>query len=83
MSTAFPFFPGGEKICAQCEYGEHIELRCRKHLDLVWHTKNIGYIGGRSIFFDLDGTCQKANKTKCDCPLSELFHPEHAQSKTK
>lgn len=29
----------------------HITLTCRNHLDLAWSTKNLGWIGARSIFF--------------------------------
>jgi hypothetical protein len=32
-------------------YGQHIDLYCVNHPELRWHTKNIGYIGARSIFF--------------------------------
>jgi hypothetical protein len=32
-------------------WGEHIMLTCKNHPNLRWHTKNISYIGARSIFF--------------------------------
>src|ERR1044071_5505075 len=39
------------RITPFAKYGEHIPLFCVNHPDLRWHTKNIGGIGARSIFF--------------------------------
>lgn len=46
-----------------------VTLTCRNHPALRWRTKNIGWIGARSIFFDgnpFDGS-------ECDCPASDLL----------
>lgn len=32
------------------EYGVHVFVGCSKHPDSVWSTKNIDYIGARSLF---------------------------------
>lgn len=45
-------------------YGQHIALTCQHHPDLRWHTKNIDYIGARTIF------C--ASNDECQCPMSDL-----------
>lgn len=50
------------------EYGAHIALTCRNHPELSWHTKNIDYIGARSIFFSDWGKA-----TECDCPVRDLI----------
>jgi hypothetical protein len=40
-----------DRIDKTKERGVHISLRCKVHPHLRWHTKNIGWIGARSIFF--------------------------------
>lgn len=50
-------------------YGEHISLTCRNHPNLHWHTKNIDYIGARSLFF----TGWAEGLTECPCPISDLI----------
>jgi len=47
--------------------GAHIELTCRNHPNLRWTTKNIDFIGARSIFY---GTY---DPPECNCPLSDLM----------
>ena len=49
-------------------YGEHITLTCLHHTNLRWHTKNIDYIGARTIFFDWATT----GGVECSCPTSDL-----------
>ncbi len=44
-------------------YGQHIELKCSKCGCTGWSTKNIDYVGARSIFFDLHHEGLK----ECDC----------------
>lgn len=49
-------------------YGQHIALTCRNHPELRWNTKNIGWIGARSIFYGgnpFDGS-------ECPCSIREL-----------
>jgi hypothetical protein len=48
-------------------YGQHIPLTCRNHPNLSWHTKNIGPIGSRHIFY---GT---PDEPECECPVSALI----------
>lgn len=40
-----------QKIDPAQPWGQHIELTCKNHPDLRWSTKNIDYIGARSIFY--------------------------------
>lgn len=47
--------------------GAHIPLTCKNHPELRWFTKNIDYIGARSIFFDGDW-----NTKECDCSINDL-----------
>lgn len=54
-----------DKIVQFAPYGQHIGLYCVNHPDMRWHTKNIGCIGMRSIFFGGMGR-------ECDCPASAL-----------
>jgi hypothetical protein len=46
--------------------GQHITLTCINHPDKFWTTKNIGYIGARSIFY------HSPLGEECPCPLSDL-----------
>lgn len=39
------------RIDSASPYGAHISLTCRRHPGLRWTTKNISYIGARSIFY--------------------------------
>jgi hypothetical protein len=48
-------------------YGAHIALQCRNHPLLRWHTKNIDYIGARSIFYS-----EALAGPECKCPASDL-----------
>ncbi len=41
---------GGGTIVSWAPYGTHISLRCQNHPNERWSTKNIDYIGARSIF---------------------------------
>lgn len=47
-------------------YGTKILLTCRNHPEMRWGTKNIDYIGARTIFY------QGLNDDECPCPLSDL-----------
>lgn len=59
-----------ERIQRECtidpnyEYGSHIALTCLDHPELRWSTKNIDYIGARSIFFN--------GGDECDCHVRRL-----------
>jgi hypothetical protein len=48
-------------------YGHHIALTCRNHPSLRWSTKNIDFIGARSLFFLTPATLE------CPCPASDLI----------
>lgn len=48
---------------------EHVELTCRNHPELRWFTKNIDFIGARSIFFQ-PGSDYSVKE--CDCPINDL-----------
>lgn len=61
--------PGG--ICERTDYGCHVTLRCRKHPEKQWNTKNIG-IGERTLYYNLFGDTTMG--PECDCPITELYH---------
>jgi hypothetical protein len=48
-------------------YGQHIALTCKNHPDLRWSTKNIDFLGARSIFYFSE------DKPECACPFSDLI----------
>lgn len=50
-------------------YGAHIDLTCRLHPHLTWNTKNIDYIGARTIFF----RGWDKGLTECQCSLRHLI----------
>ena len=58
-----------ETIDPTQEYGQHIALTCVNHQDLRWSTKNIGWIGARSIFYSgrFDG------QAECSCSIRDLI----------
>jgi len=60
-----------DTIVHTAPYGEHIPLTCRNHPELRWHTKNIDYVGARSIFYST-GSLLKYG-IECDCPFSDLI----------
>lgn len=47
-------------------YGAHITLTCKNHPTLLWSTKNIDFIGARSIFV------AGPEYGECSCPLRDL-----------
>lgn len=51
------------------EYGSMIALTCKNHPELTWRTKNIDYIGARTIFFHLSENLYQ----ECDCHVRELI----------
>lgn len=58
-------------IVSSVPRGEQIELSCRNHIEKRWSTKNIDYIGARSIFYNLQNDPNMG--PECDCPLCFLF----------
>lgn len=52
----------------------HIPLRCKNHPEKRWSTKNIGFIGARSIFYARGwGYGDDANMGhECDCSMRDL-----------
>jgi hypothetical protein len=48
------------------EYGVHILVQCKNHPEHTYSTKNIDYIGARSIFPQFDGP-------DCDCSGNDLI----------
>ncbi len=66
------------KICKSHPYGEHIALKCVNHPEKKWSTKNIEYIGARSIFYE--GFNNKNMGLECDCPMKDLVHDHDAQT---
>jgi len=66
----FPWVTG--VICEKCPPGQHISLTCKNHLNKRWSTKNLGYIGARSIFYNL--TSDPDMGPECECDGDLLFH---------
>ena len=60
-----------DRIVTHAPYGEHIPLTCRNHRHLRWPTKNISFIGARTIFFDLMGECHAPEGSTIDDRESE------------
>ncbi len=58
------------RIVDHAPYGRHIALRCKNHPHLRWSTKNIDYIGARTIFYSLMQGDPK--EPECSCPASDL-----------
>jgi hypothetical protein len=56
-------------------YGQHIVLTCANHRDMRWTTKNIDFIGARSIFYAgrrvADGSFDRA-QPECSCSGADL-----------
>jgi len=57
-------------------YSQHIPLKCKNHPDLRWHTKNIGSIGERSIFF----SDWQHMENECKCSLDDLVPLTHEEA---
>ncbi len=60
-----------DRIIDSAEYGEHIELTCKKHPDKRWSTKNICCIGARSIFYNLHNVIGMG--IECSCSIDQLI----------
>lgn len=58
-------------------WGEKIELRCSKCGMTGWHTKNIEYIGARTIFWE-----HEEGKKECDCDVKYLEPVGKPESET-
>lgn len=56
------------RICKKHPYGQHIALSCKNHPELRWSTKNIEYIGARSIFW------LSMLGNECPCSPADLYH---------
>lgn len=64
-----------DRITKKAPRGRHINLVCKNHPHLLWHTKNIERIGARTIFFSID---RDAGEYECDCSLRDLIvSPEY------
>ena len=61
---------GTGRLSPLAEYGQHIQLSCKNHLQLRWSTKNIAPLGCRTIFFDVMG---KSKEPECDCEFETLI----------
>lgn len=62
IEDAIAYAKWNERIVPWAEYGDHINVRCQNHLDCIYSTKNIEYIGARSIFHIQGIECPK------ECP---------------
>jgi hypothetical protein len=69
LDEAWAYAAKNDRIVPWAPYGQHISLRCKQHPDLRWSTKNIQYIGARSIFYDLMG---ESNQPECRCSGRDL-----------
>lgn len=55
LEEAYKYAQINSRIVPWAPYGQHIGLTCKNHPELSWSTKNISYIGARSIFYDYKG----------------------------
>ena len=62
--------PRERRITPQFPYGQHIALYCINHPEKRWSTKNIDYIGARSIFYNLHDDPNMG--AECDCACRDL-----------
>ena len=69
----YPFVEG--RICENVPEAQHITLRCRQHPMKTWSQKNLGYIGARSLFYNLHYKVDMGEE--CNCSIDELYH-DHA-----
>ena len=65
------------RITTQFQWGQHIELYCINHPEKRWSTKNIGFIGARSIFYNLHDIPNMGPECECSCrDLRPVVYPE-------
>ena len=50
--------------------GVHIPITCKNHPKKRWSTKNIEYIGARTVFYNLHNV--PGMGPECECKLSDL-----------
>lgn len=43
--------PYDDRICKHTDRTDKVMLQCKNHPELLWQTKNIDYVGARTIFF--------------------------------
>lgn len=60
-----------DRIVDYVEHGQHISLKCKNHPNKRWSTKNILYIGARTVFYNL--TMVSGMGPECDCPIDDLI----------
>ena len=66
-----------KRITLQFPHWEHIELYCINHPEKRWSTKNIDYIGARSIFYNLHDDPTMGPECECSCrDLRPIVYPE-------
>lgn len=53
-----------DRITKKRPRGQHIPLQCKNHPNAKYHTKNIDFIGARTIFRNGD--------EDCNCPTGDL-----------
>ena len=61
LEEGYKYAQINSRIVPWAPYGQHIGLTCKNHPELSWSTKNISYIGARSIFYDYRG------QSECGC----------------
>jgi len=40
------------RITTKAAYTDHVKVVCKNHPNKMWHTKNIDFVGARSVFFE-------------------------------
>jgi hypothetical protein len=68
VEEAYEYAQKNCRIVPWAPYGQHIQLRCKNHPQLSWSTKNIRFIGARSVFFGLNGI----KEAECSCSINRL-----------
>lgn len=54
-----------DRITVHAARGDHIALTCVNHPNMRWSTKNLGYIGARTIFYNLHGDSGMGDECSC------------------
>ena len=72
------YTPPDDRICKEHDRDSFLALACKDHPELRWGTKNIGFIGARSFFFNIFNGGHysqiKEGVIECPCSANLLFH---------
>ena len=72
-----------DRITKLADRGRHIPLRCKNHPEKRWSTKNIDFIGARSIFYNLNHDPGMGPECPCSAGLLEVVEEECGKEDTE